>query len=126
MGKKFDINLEQAMELLSLETDFTEKEFKTNYRKLIMSIHPDALGDINPIARKILEEEAKRTNIAKGIIESFLATQLVRFSSNLCKGSDPCQKMEQFLLLFTAFAKTFHHYYLRIFYVPIIFVFGVI
>jgi curved DNA-binding protein CbpA len=72
MGVRFDINLEQAMDLLSLKNGFTEKEFRENYRKLIRNIHPDTLGNINPIARKVLEDEAKRVNMAKGIIESFL------------------------------------------------------
>jgi len=72
METKFNMSLEQAKEILSLNTNFTEKEFRTNYKKLIMNIHPDVLGDINPIARKLLEDEAKRVNIAKGVIESYL------------------------------------------------------
>ncbi|WP_055669436.1 J domain-containing protein [Desnuesiella massiliensis] len=74
MGK-FDINLEQAMELLNLKPGFTENEFKINYRNLMKNIHPDTLGDINEAARKIIEDEVKRVNIAKGIIESFLMKQ---------------------------------------------------
>lgn len=72
METKFNMSLDQAKEILSLNTNFTEKEFRTNYKKLIMNIHPDVLGDINPIARKLLEDEAKRVNIAKGVIESYL------------------------------------------------------
>jgi cation transport ATPase len=70
--EKFDINLEQAMELLNLKPGFTEAEFKAKYRDLIKNIHPDTLGNINEIARNIIEDEVKRVNIAKGVIESFL------------------------------------------------------
>gem|GEM_PF-1883241 len=66
------MSLEQAREILRLNTNFTEKEFRGNYKKLIMNIHPDVLGDINSIARKLLEDESKIVNIAKGVIESYL------------------------------------------------------
>ena len=71
MGK-FDINLEQAMELLKLKPGFTKEEFKVNYRNLMKNIHPDTLGNINETARKIIEDEVKRVNIAKEVIDSFL------------------------------------------------------
>ena len=82
MGTKFDISLEQAMELLNLRVGFTQKEFKSNYKKLMMNIHPDTLGNLNPITRKIIEEEARRVNIAKGIIESFLKGTFSEYNIN--------------------------------------------
>lgn len=82
MEKKFGINLEQAMEILSLNTKFTEKEFKSSYRKLIMSIHPDTLGKINPIVRKILEREVRKINVAKEVIESFVKQEYSNCSTN--------------------------------------------
>ena len=82
MGIKFDINLEQAMELLSLKTGFTETEFKFNYKKIIMGIHPDTLGNINPLARKVLENEVSRVNIAKAVIESFLKGEYSHYNIN--------------------------------------------
>jgi hypothetical protein len=69
---KFDISLAEAMELLNLKNGFTEEDFRVNYRNLIKNIHPDTLGSLNESSRKIIEDEVKRVNIAKGIIESFL------------------------------------------------------
>lgn len=37
-----------------------------------MNIHPDVLGDINQATCKLLEYEAKRVNIAKKVVESYL------------------------------------------------------
>jgi len=82
METKFDITLEQAMELLNLKAGFTENEFKSNYKKLIREIHPDTIRNLNPTARKIIEDEAKRVNIAKGIIESFLKKEYSDYSEN--------------------------------------------
>lgn len=77
MENKSNMNLQQAMQLLNLKTGFTEEEFKRKYRKLMMSIHPDAI-DANDVTRDFLEEKAKDVNIAKGIIEKFLKENSVK------------------------------------------------
>lgn len=70
------------MELLNLNIGFTQKEFKSNYKKLMMNIYPDTLGNLNPITRKIIEEEAKKVNIAKSVIESFLKGTFSEYDIN--------------------------------------------
>ncbi len=48
-----------------------------------MNIHPDILGNINPTTRKLLENEAERVNIAKGVIESYLKGKHLDYDVNI-------------------------------------------
>lgn len=59
------MNMDKALKLLNLTSDYTEEDLKREYRRLILEYHPDKHSDED---RNIYEEKTKLLNQAKEIL----------------------------------------------------------
>jgi len=63
------MNIDEALKLLNLNSNYTEDDLKREYRKLVMKYHPDKNGDKD---KTFYEEKTKLLNEARNILSKNL------------------------------------------------------